>query len=104
ARGTWSPDSQRLAYYANACQDWCGSYVGHFSMKYDGSDVTSLPGSLTWRSWSPDGAKFVGQFNGGVSIMNTDGSGQVELASNAASPDWQPILRGYARPKAATPM
>ncbi len=55
--------------------------------------------------YSPDGKKIVYRDSGGaIRTVNLDGTGASGALATGGRPDWQPILRGYARPKAATPM
>src|SRR5205823_221541 len=97
------------------------------------SQVTTLPatGLVLGVSWSPDGAQIVYASRNSAGtvhelrLINADGTGDHLLLGGPASkgqpawspgssvttvasgdfenPDWQPILRGYPRPKGGTP-
>jgi hypothetical protein len=62
-------------------------------------------------AWSPDGTKIVFHSNADgdyeIFVMDANGGNRTQLTHNTRGdsvPDWQPILRGYPRPKGATPM
>src|SRR5206468_760362 len=83
-----------------------------FEMNADGSNQNQLTNdsvSDTDPAWSPDGSKIVWVHGNWLYAMNPDGSAPVKIGSPAfgeesqSAPDWQPILRGYPRPKGATP-
>ena len=86
-------------------------------MRPDGTDVTRLtisPDELAFDpAWSPDGTRIAFATQGSnesISVVNADGTGRTALFFEApgvgtivSGVDWQPLLRGYVRPKGATP-
>jgi hypothetical protein len=105
----FTPDGSRLT-----AQRYNGSRYEIVVMNRDGSDLTTLFGGTsdnTTAAWSPDGTRIAFYSNrspAGVYTARPDGSDQSFLTSSPAtrSPvlDWQPILKGYPRPKGATPI
>jgi Tol biopolymer transport system component len=93
---SWSPDGGGLLFDRN------GSI---YSVRPDGSGltpITSGPGSASDAVRSPDGTKiaFVGSDaanNFGLYVINADGTGLHEIATNGFSPDWQPLSQGPQR-------
>ena len=113
----WSPDGSWIAFAAGA-----GGIHDVYKMRADGTDVTLLTTdgtSVGNRSpvWSPDGTRiaFNSQstatpraFPARVDAVNADGTGRITLFTLTTDDflsgvDWQPLLRGYPRPKGATP-
>jgi Tol biopolymer transport system component len=100
----WSPDGRRIAFSARLDgqeSDESDIYV----MNADGSDVrrlTNLPGNDVGPSWSPDNKRIVFGHrvprgdDGGLSIVNADGTGLVALTTATGrtpsdyGPDWSP--------------
>jgi Tol biopolymer transport system component len=113
----WSPDGEKIAYMTdpyNALEEtFCAPEV--YVMGRDGSGKTSLtprspgnpcplgPGGFA-PAWSPNANKIVFlRSTDSIYIMNSNGSNPVPLTTGA-QPDWQPIpIKGYPRPKGATP-
>ncbi len=105
---SWSPDAQRIAFNGTdvlGClpSDPCPD-VGFFTIRPDGTDRQELPNGGPFPAWSPDGTKIAFDSGSGIRTMNADGTGVSLSLAAGIEPDWQPLLRGYARPKAATPM
>ena len=85
-----------------------------YSINADGSGKTNLTNNAANDKnpiWSPDGQKIAFQSNRDgdfdIYVMNRDGSGVVQVTNGPGEEplfDWQPILKGYPRPKAATPL
>jgi len=102
----WSPNGTQLVFHSGINADdeiW--------RMNADGSAVTNITntGSTVEEDpvWSPAGDRIAfakGAFAAAeVWTMNPDGSGQTRLTNNTfldGQPSWQPVLQGYARPKA----
>jgi WD40 repeat protein len=86
----WSPDGSRLAFTRREVStDSNRSWI--WTMNTDGSDQRKLTrGSEP--AWSPDGMKIAfTRETGGVSVINTDGSGLRDLTSDfSGGPDWSP--------------
>jgi hypothetical protein len=108
----YSPDGSRLTF-----ERYDGSQYDLVVMNADGTGQTSLtggPADDTSAAWSPDGTRIAFYSNrspAGVYTMRPDGTDQTFLTSSPATTyyppavlDWQPVLRGYIRPKAAAPM
>ena len=102
---SWAPNADRISYWSTAefCPPTCAD-GGLFTIKPDGTDRQPVPGGGRNPAYSPDGAKFA--YDNGTSIftMNADGTGVSGALATGTEPDWQPILRGYARPKSASPV
>jgi WD40-like Beta Propeller Repeat len=110
----WSPDGSKIAFHSN--RD--GNYE-LYSMNADDSGQTRLTNTTLDEfspAWSPDGTKIAftrreGPYSfsrSAIWYVNADGSGATQVThpqswQRDADPDWQPILRGYVRPKAASP-
>jgi hypothetical protein len=108
AGSSWAPNAQRIGYYSVAgfCPPACAD-GGLFTIKPDGSDRQPVPGGGPNPAFSPDGTKIAyasdGFADGPIHTMNADGSGVSSTLAIGNEPDWQPIIGGYPRPKAATP-
>jgi WD40-like Beta Propeller Repeat len=102
---SWAPNAQRVAYFSfgDFCPPTCAD-AGFFTIKRDGTDRQTVPGGGPNPAYSPDGTRFAYDNRTSVLTMNADGTGVSGPLATGTEPDWQPILRGYARPKAATPM
>ena len=94
----WSPDGSKIAFSRDS-NIWV--------MAANGSGQTVLPSSEKGGgdpAWSPDGSRIAFEGASGIYAMNTDGSDLTLIDSGCGyQPDWQPLLRGYVRPKGATP-
>jgi Domain of unknown function (DUF5050) len=109
----WSPDGAWITFDS----DRDGNFE-IYKMRANGTDVTRLTSDAASDRhpvWSPDGTKIAFSSSDGrsVSAVAPDGSGRSVLFNVssaggiddriASGPDWQPIHRGYVRPKGATP-
>jgi Tol biopolymer transport system component len=112
----WSPDGSQIAF-VRLDGTVSPSVRNIWVMNADGSaqhQLVSVPGGSWAPSWSPDGTKIAFSryvaypgSDTGIFVMNSDGTGQVDVSSSWASsndqPDWKKVL-GYPRPKGATPV
>jgi dipeptidyl aminopeptidase/acylaminoacyl peptidase len=100
----WSPGGSLIAGDQYVFGD-AGIYTYH----PDGTGLTQISAQGYKPAWSPDGRKIVVatetfSSTAPLAIMNANGSNLTPIPGAAGDdPDWQPILHGYARPKAATP-
>ncbi|MFC1639663.1 hypothetical protein ACFL3B_02750 [Gemmatimonadota bacterium] len=83
ASPAWSPDGSKIAFSRNVDDDW-GIYV----MNADGSDVVRLTDGGNDPAWSPDGSSIAFNCDGDVCVMNSDGTGTVNLTNTIMSSDW----------------
>ncbi len=102
----WSPDGSRIVFQ---------HYGDLATVGANGGPLTVLahytyPLFPTDPVWSPDGTKILyALFNtlptrSDLHLMNADGTGDTELpipGTREHWPDWQPVLKGYPRPKGA---
>lgn len=81
----WSPDGTKIAFEAS------GTYL-IYVMNADGSGQINLTRSLKWAAWmdwAPDGQKLVFAGDGGIHVVNVDGSGLTQLTNAADNhPVW----------------
>jgi WD40 repeat protein len=100
----WTPNGQKILFgleRETTCDppDVFSEIVLH-TMNPDGTGRSEVAPAGDGRSaWSPDGTKIV---NSGLSVMSADGTGRTDLYFGF-EPDWQPLPRGYVRPRGATP-
>jgi Tol biopolymer transport system component len=113
SQAEWSPDGAKIAFrrWADIHGPGC---IEIESMNADGSGravvdarITSGSSALTSPTWSPDGAHIAYTLFGNIEIRNADGA-HYSIGNGGTNGvrefDWQPILRGYVRPKGASPM
>jgi Tol biopolymer transport system component len=92
---SWSP--QGVIAYAFTGPDG----FGIATVRPDGTDRRILLAGATNTyyespAWSPDGRRLAYVSNGGVFVMNADGSGARQLARSAIAPAWSPDGRRLA--------
>ncbi|MCI0556137.1 MAG: hypothetical protein L0287_34785 [Anaerolineae bacterium] len=81
----WSPDGERIAYLDAAGGLWVVNRTGEGNQRIvGGANIAAAP------SWSPDASKLTYSGDGGVFIVNADGSGNMQIASNGNRPQWSP--------------
>ncbi|HET9707276.1 MAG TPA: Ig-like domain-containing protein [Gemmatimonadales bacterium] len=93
AGAAWSPDGSKIALYTNR-----DAYYEIYAMNADGSGITRLTNDALYDTdpaWSPDGSKIAFVINySNLSVMNADGSEQVNISSypgvGVYSPSWRP--------------
>ncbi|MFO8174443.1 MAG: hypothetical protein R6T96_09190 [Longimicrobiales bacterium] len=92
----WSPDGTRLTFVNSAKS---GGNRDVFVMNLDGTGRRNLSQSPETEdlhpAWSPDGSriawdKYDEQFTGSLYVVNSDGSGLLELAPVGTGPAWSP--------------
>jgi len=87
----WSPDGTKIVFTSALF----GGY-GIYTMNVDGSGGRALTGGNqdTSPSWSPDGKKILFKRSNDIFVMNTDGSGIVNLTNTPTNiendPEWSP--------------
>ena len=106
AEPNWSPEGTRLALKTATSETSPGdiAVVNPYS---GGPQVLTSTGNNAQPAWSPDGTKIVFskvQTAPGIYVMNSNGTGVTQLATNGGEPDWQPLPRPYVRPAGATPL
>jgi Tol biopolymer transport system component len=84
----WSPNGQKIAYTHSIGSDEEGIFSGIFVMDSDGGNQTQLTGYEFDGSphWSPDGKRIVFASTPGISTMNPDGTGLVDIVLRATQP------------------
>jgi TolB protein len=84
----WSPDGQKIAYSHYIGDDATGFYSAIFVMDSDGGNQTQLTGYEFDGSphWSPDGQRIVFASTPGISTINPDGTGRVDIVLHATLP------------------
>jgi len=86
----WSPDSQRIAFVSPA--------HSIYLVNADGTELKRLATMADGAAWSPDGTKiaFASYDDGGIHLINTDGTGRTRIAVKALDeayllqPTWSP--------------
>jgi Tol biopolymer transport system component len=97
----WCPDSQKIAFCAkvrSANKDRFNNTnpSNIYVVNADGSNkkqLTDSQGDCSNPDWSPDGRMIVYQYNGGIWIMNADGTGQKVITATGSMPIWSPLLK-----------
>ena len=95
----WSPDGLTIAFVTGVTD------FGIYTMNFDGSAVTAVVtgGNLFYPrspTWSPDGSRLAGFIPGAIRsfpptivVVNSDGSGRVNLVPPGGYPAWSPAGR-----------
>lgn len=82
ASPAWSPDGTKIAFMQGDCWDFdCSIYVANA----DGTNLVRLATSARDPTWSPDGTELAfadDRGNGGISVVNSDGTDLRTLTSN----------------------
>lgn len=89
---SWSPDGRWIAYQSNQDNE-ISIYIfcADCSSAPKTSKLTSGEVNTNQPAWSPDGTQIAYLSDGSLFVMNTDGSEQMQLASNVhGAPVWQP--------------
>jgi Tol biopolymer transport system component len=91
----WSPDSRRIAYVGTH-----GRHMDLLVIGFDGSGKQRLSHDARQAPrWAPDGERILFESAHGLSVVNTDGSGERRLTSDDADydePSWSPDGRTIA--------
>ncbi len=89
---TWSPDGSRIAFARGSDQG-----ADLWTIDLDGTGLTQLTQSPKWDelpTWSPDGGRIAFLREGGVYVVNADGSGVAVVADlpnvDPFQPQWSP--------------
>jgi Tol biopolymer transport system component len=93
AGSSFSPDSQKIAFYnfdefCNPPPAPCDK--GLKTVNTDGTNRQDVPGGGAVPVYSPDGTRFAYAGEDGIHTMNTNGTGDV-LVAPGTLPSWQPI-------------
>jgi hypothetical protein len=108
----WAPSGDRITFirsYETDCSFELGPAQDVVTTRTDGSDFRVLGGFGFTPAYSPDGARIVYADSGaeGVQTLDATNPGGAQFVTSTsevfAAPDWQPVPRGYRRPKGATP-
>ncbi len=92
-RPTWSPDGSKLAFALYAKPDGGTTNLVVVDVASGKETALTTNGSASAPAWSPDGTQIAFASDGGISVMNTDGSGVRVLTSGSGSdgyPAWSP--------------
>lgn len=80
----WSPDGTKIAFVLN--------YSSLYVINADGSNPTFLTNASTdGLTWSPDSTKLAFCSNGGLNLINVDGSGETVLFKNLSTYESRPL-------------
>lgn len=83
----WSPDGKRIALAATTSLDWTLSVL---SIENGSMQRLATAPRIWGINWSPDGTRIL--YGDGVSVIDVDGSNQVQLTSDGSQPAWQPAV------------
>lgn len=91
AKPAWSPDRTKIAFTRFPIAGGSDVYV----MNANGTGETLVASGADEPDWSPDGSRIAVSQNGGIVIMNADGSNPMRVPDPrpfflASEPDWSP--------------
>ena len=91
----WSPDGTKITFVSNRNGNGTGNDQ-IYSVNADGSNLLNLSNSSTFDftpTWSPDNSKIAFTRDGGIYVMNANGTNQTQLPNPASgrSPTWQRV-------------
>jgi len=87
----WSPDGSKIVFSSDR-----GGSVGIYVMGADGSGVEKLTDVGDLPAWSPDGAKIAYACDDDVCVMNSDGTGSVNMTNTG-------LVREFTMPGSWSP-
>lgn len=88
SRPDWSPNGKRITFGAN--RDLAGNFTNSahvFTMNPDGTGMLQLASGAS-PAWSPSGRRIVFSAEGGLFIMNEDGSDVTQVSAAGFGPAW----------------